>query len=695
MYQHQLDVQTVTSEAKKAEELKLGGCVYEHTGVKDTRQVTLNGEANGTMTMITFGEGTRFYKAMNKNVRYNSHIGYTWLSNFTTASNYTPLIYNDNSPSGVFSYETVISQKFLLIDNDTLQSLWYAIYDAQILLTDQAVIDIMKENGYEFNGAFRGADVIKFAFYRTADGNPGIGRYSVSLVDREFVSIIHSFLNTTYGVSIDGYYAPPLPAWGGGVFHEEVATLNGDLNFIRKIDDPLDFVYPYFITNKYNFLDPPEYYWIRLVSGAGIFDDEVYIVSHISHTFDIDYSYNWSKFYNWISTATDTSGNLYPGEKIYSLHAYGSNISRFNLKKSIASGGVTHKKSYISFYHNFMKDVYTHIFNTTYYSQAHTITTEDGIVVNRPNHGSAHFLRKVWTSLHMTTLARTTHPELFNIITRDGNINNILALAMSPVFVRMLRIDEDATLLGFKDEKAWAALFPILYSYGIYEDLFGIDTTVSPSQIAVCFILKTILKKLVTNDDEIIEIYTLCMILYSKKDSYMDRVYRAYEGKQEDVTVSFNSNLVARKEKLKYQIIITYGLIMTPHYMDHCRGAFSEGLDEVFVKFSMKVFNIDYEQRMNIISKSIGNILKTGEYTTWRGMNIESYETNQVHIRSCIAMSNLHAPKVSSYKTCCQEFDRSTRFTSPLFGKCSTDFNFCYTTLGIDTELENLIDTIL
>ena len=334
--------------------------------------------------------------------------------------------------------------------------------------------------------------------------------------------------------------------------------------------------------------------------------------------------------------------------------------------------------SYINFFKIFLNRLNVHISQQPY-KLINNVISIGKLNAWRPNHGAVHHMRTISISLKVYNLFKEKSRDLFKEYLPNNNY--ITAAVLSSVFVSLARIDEDNNngTKGLKlnfDPLLFHKIFPTLaqekeiidyvYEYTIRNK----PLTISVTQLSSCFMLMSLLHSLLLPmDDLFIEILGFSNIFYNV-DLFTT------------ITQQYNNKIV---KKLK----IFHGLTMLPHYVDHCRGHFSEGIYKHFILASLYMVKIDEDNIKLIIYETIKNILKTGEYDVWDNKNINTIKLDDVKVCTTNISSEVK-PIINNFKECCKLFS-GERYTNILFYNLSTNFNLLYDNLNINMEYKSLL----
>lgn len=646
----------------------------------------------------------------------------TWYSNYYTALRYKIRAKEKNwPPKEVYAFSLYRNLNLFIITKQNLLNLlnlygntlvWAIGYDDvewQLLMIDCVKYKILNKNNInDAKNTLTYANIIDFIFFYTPSiyssksrtipqsSKDKLYRFSVYHFDLAFTKGLCLILNTKINIigntgsipndnlRIDGYYAEPLIKRGGGLFHPEFAVCNPYNVIERRGDNPYDFSYSVHKFNRGKWCSQSECVDIGLYKS-----------------FDMYYLYYWGIIEEWAKSETlkVINNKDIVQYQIDLWKSFSVNIQVFNSIKSCAkcktSAAIT------KFCKIFMKRLFNHVSNNPYkLITKYGYDKEKGKIAWRPNHGSIHHLRTISLSIQIYNIFKNKRCLLF--YSYFPTYQHILAAILASVFVSLLRIDEDDKIGGtegaklkFTNIELWKKLFPTLAKrpelINMIEALMATESgmTYSLTQLASCFMFISLIRTLLLphpKDDEFVEILGLSNILYMSDNSkeILD-LLNSRPG-------TFDGNNIVQKLNL------IHGLTMAPHYLEHCRGGFSDGLYRVFVYKSLYNIGATHEDMLSLVYTTINNILKTGEYPSWNGIYQQALTTNSVkeclytqeELKEELQKTFQQNSTLDKFKKCCKRFDKPRYPKNGPFIDLSNDFSDTWDVLNIGGSLDEL-----
>ena len=647
------------------------------------------------------------YKGMTDKIDYtgfSKHNIPSWYSIFQIAYDYVqkPIMKYRDQQHEIYAFSLYKKLPLFLITLNNLKLL-KALFGQNIItegLTDR-VINILNN----FSQTMRNRiietvtynDIIDFCFFYSQNENV-IVRKSVADIDMIFIKKLCKWLNTeitTYDFTskyrVQGYFSDIQPNYDGKLFHPELAICNSYMFLERRIDNPNDFAYSKYQENNTK-------------AWCSIKDDKIVCQSVATYNkYHKTYLNYWDIVLNW-------ANDSYKQSVITHYKISENDFEQFNLQQQITRN-ITKWKDYsfsikayntlkaylgannitqgIEFTKNFLHRLFYHISQIPYnLNPKHSACNG---TVWRPNHGSVHHMRTIAMSCLLYYYFENKNPITFYKYFK--NFRTLIAAIIASVFVSLLRIDEDDDFQKrggsgkFKPiipPSLLSKIFPVLSkNKKVYDTFFANNMTVSYTQLSSCFFLMSILGSLLLpsdEDKEFIEILGLSNIYYSTTPLQK---------------LKFSNNINTNdQENIINKINILHGLTMAPHYLDHCRGSFSDGIYKVFVYNTLDQIGCNIYDIRDIIYNAIKNILITGEYSSWN--NISASKISPRSVYPCLyteeELKSLYKTQdsLSKFKDCCRKFS-GKRYTD-LFCRLSKSFEELWTLMDIENKIISIFE---
>jgi hypothetical protein len=494
-------------------------------------------------------------------------------------------------------------------------------------------------------------NIIDFAFFNTKNYNI-IVRNSKYNIDVAFANCLCYTLNNSINmanikndvkdqVRIEGYVGDKFLHPSGKYFHTELALCN-PYKVLQRVDekDSIDIKY-------YNYEQNYLQYWSIIEQWA------------------LNKSFESSK-------STPIPKNLIEIQKqINQWKSFDVNLTSFNNIKDCVN--CQDPKDLIKFTKLFLKRLFYNISQSPY-KLIDNVLMRYNLNVYRSNHGSVHHMRSIYLAIKIYQIFKSRNSELFYKV--FSSRQHVLAAVLASVFVSLARIDEDRMdgTQGLKlhdNIDIWKTIFPELSKLKDVTDYLSKQKlTFSLTQLSSCFMLMALLKNLLLPTDSLfVEFLGFSNIFYNQ-DSLKDLLN--------------DSN---KQEKLN----LLNGLTMLPHYLEHCRGAFSDGIYKKFIINSMDRIKATKDDENDLIYYTISNILKTGERNTWNQKNFNTLRKEDVNIclyteDSKTMMANESTMNFTKFKNCCKLWGHE-RYNKREFYTLSTNFKEIWDVLDIETNL--------
>ena len=220
--------------------------------------------------------------------------------------------------------------------------------------------------------------------------------------------------------------------------------------------------------------------------------------------------------------------------------------------------------------------------------------------VPRPNHGGLNHLRSIKYSVFiMTVIMKKLNPKQKIDIFKDRQF--LIMLIIAPMFVSISRINEKSSTGNQWPSPLFKYLYPKL----------GVDkeswlTTYSTLGLISGIFYMIIMKKCFPTREQDIELLGFAVSYYWRNSTKS----LGNSLKIKNISITPLKEMDFNKENLKFFIYNV--LILTGHYLDHCRlGTSFQQIDTPFIKELLKIFKIDSTVRSQIIKLVIKTFLDT------------------------------------------------------------------------------------
>lgn len=653
------------------------------------------------------------YKTMpadTTDVSFSKYREPTWFSDYKTVNIYIekPVAKKEKKQS-VFSFSLYNNIKLFIIDEENLNTfkrafgnikvwmLGYNQYDWHELVKTcmkfgvidrKLTNDIIKRNlSLEI--------IINFIFFNNKATPGKIVRRSVYLLDKVWIkglciclnNGINYYLNNPNNTDkviydklrIDGYYAPMVKNYKieGSYFHPEIALCTPYVNLERRIDNKFDFAY--FLKSKNMWCSVGQ-----SVVGGETGEIECVLTGNYNK-YNKTYLKYWKIIEDWATKSTSEKIPN-PVEVKYQIDQWKSfsvNIEIFNSLKVCSKCDTT--KNLIDFVNIFLKRLFYHISQNPYKLIQQPYVSKDGKISWRPNHGSIHHMRTVYLSIIIYKILKSRNTLMF--VNYFPTKRHIITAVFASVFVSIARIDEDKKdgTKGLKlvfSNKLWSEIFPILgRNDKIINIIKNMKMTYSLTQLSSCFMFMSLMKTLLLPDDEeFVEILGFSNIFYAPDNP-------------SNLSKILNTEYTSRDESdIIYKISILHGLTMAPHYLEHCRGSYSDGLYRNFVYGSLYKAGATKEDLAVIMYVVIDNIIKTGEKLSWnKKSKIKMDDVKKLCLYEKDELNGIldRNQMPQKFKLCCMLFNKETYGSK--FAKLSNNFEDVWNLLNIGDNIAELL----
>ena len=327
---------------------------------------------------------------------------------------------------------------------------------------------------------------------------------------------------------------------------------------------------------------------------------------------------------------------------IVAFRKYKNNLNNINITPY--STDITNNAYIKMFCNQIWNNVSTKAYTNTDPSYAFEMV-EQGIF--RPNHGGLNHMRSLKYALIVIKLI-VQSPNYQIALQKGVSLfapNEFLVMFIcSTIFEAIMRVDEQGSggvVCNFK-AKYFHKLYPSLdfYTYG--------TGGASTHQIASSIFYSVMMKHCFTN-------------IGIPKIDELSRAVSFYWNNQLLTIEHLTINDINKPE---LQFFIYYVIMNIGHYLDHCRGRFSDMINKEDIQELFRLFNISQEDQI-MLNKLVIRELVATEFIGFNG-NIDDIDYTDMH-RSC---SKLYG-----------------RYYNPNWLRMSTDFNLTWGNLNIDQTI--------
>jgi len=618
------------------------------------------------------------YKAMNTDITYNDFLTYNnpgFYSDIDTAKIYVNAPLNSSKKQGLYVFDlypgTFINliimnihnikvlnnalgnklvSRFTKLDDNTWNNLYNQLKSWNEVLTrrNNKVPDYIFNNIDTFKQKVSLHYIMYFAFINNYDNQ--INRVSIGFVDEILVKCICKYLNNEANpeTRIDGYSnAESHSIRHGGSFHKEIALCNPYIYLRRRINNINDFAYYYCRTISNQPLK-----WCYLNSSNNCVFENMGDFNYFSEK----YLAYWNIIEDWAleNTIDESKSKRHMNKteveiQIRKWRSYNIDIQAFN--SLYACTICQEKEEAIQYFKVFLSRLFNHI-SVIPYKLIRNPIEQKGNKIWRSNHGSVHHMRTIAISLENFKIFKLRKPAVYEFFFKETN-KRIITCILASVFVSLLRIDEDNSngtqglKLTFDDIGLWSKIFPELSkNEGVITFLSNNTHTYSLTQLSSCFMFMSLVKVLLPKDTLFTELLGFSNIYYQHQDTIKLNKYIKHGTTTSDVDIT---------DKILGTITLFHGLTMAPHYLEHCRGPFSEGIYKSFIYKMFLDIGATGEDLLTLVYLTIVNILKSGQFSTWNGLQ---YPTRH-DVRACLinyGRGQNNAEEINSFKRCCELF---------------------------------------
>jgi hypothetical protein len=353
--------------------------------------------------------------------------------------------------------------------------------------------------------------------------------------------------------------------------------------------------------------------------------------------------------------------NIYREYYIDNIKGYPEYIKNIKLVKNIPDISIKP----IDFIKRILEELFYKISVKQYLKGPETKNT-----IDRPNHGSLnHFRSFLFSTYAINIFIKKNLIDFKKYIT--SNKIELIFLIIASYFDVILRVDESCSPVVFfntTNGKFENIFVEISKNVDVKKYFESDNKKIYMSAIGSSFLFMSICKYLKK---------TIPIINENLSDIFIEKIGLGLCMYEESDNKFSDKNLKS--------IFLIYGLVSLGHTSDHCRGSFSNILDEKIIKFLFKnitkndkTFNNDPEY-INMFKYIILLLLHT-EWLNEKNYSILKNYTNQ----KWITQINNYTMKDSC------TFFKSNRYDNPNFITYSKDFNLMYN--GIKKEFDTFIN---
>lgn len=334
----------------------------------------------------------------------------------------------------------------------------------------------------------------------------------------------------------------------------------------------------------------------------------------------------------------------------FNQHAesFSKNIGQLQLPSEIPKS----KKQFIEFYRLFAKEIYYKIAKQPYKIMPHIPYLHYYKGIYRPNHGTLNIMRQSLFTMKVMQIFKNNNSNLFDRVFNTKPRLHIF-IFISLLF-QIMRVGEGIS--GITESKLIPIdltivkeLFPSLEYQSLYKN------TLIGTHIYSAIFCKSILQQYNLDKKEV-DLLSAITFIYFKIDEYgNNKTMRLKNYKFENV----NNDTIF--------VILTF-LFASGHYLDHCRGPWSDIMEKPFFKVllnTIKATKTDKEELIEFVQKILIKTQVNGQVTKGK---------------HCV-----------STKKCCQKLLKNGRYTNKKFTMYSKNFDKLYNLLNYPREIQSLI----
>lgn len=609
---------------------------------------------------------TTLYKGIDSNITYKNFINFenpSWYGSKKEADIYIKKpVKGNKKPQSIFVYNLYKDTRLLWVNYKQLEIIKknfgnkpiypYVIKDWENILHSCKEFNVipLETSDEDARKILKYGKIIDFAFFNVVKTPPRIVRRSVYYIDVAFTKglsfFLNSHINNIIGVndklSIEGYISEPQINYKNQYFHQEVAFFSSYKILERKSYEGKK-------CEQWNEKEEDRKWCsTKIIEEKNLYgekilvcDENVFEKMDKYNNYEAKYLEYWEHIEEWAIEKSIAKGmnKERVQDHIDKWKSFSVNIKSFN-NMIQCEGEKKECLDNIDFLVNFTKLFLKRLFyniSQNPYKLIHKKMFRSDRFVWRSNHGSVHHMRSIYLSIKCLKIFKKRNSKAFFRIFKTKS--HIVALIIASVFVSLLRIDEDnekgtgGLKLEFTSKLTFQKIFPVLSkNTTIINYLTHKHPTFSLTQLSSCFMFMTLIKTMLPIDKEFVELLGFSNIFYST-DTLKDLMEWTKE----------------KDELTKFRVV--HGLTMFPHYLEHCRGAFSEGIYKNFLFSTLFHIKATQEDQDSLIFCTIKNILKTGEFSHWGKYKADTLRVK--HIKEC---------RLNYIKNKCEEHRKSEEF---------------------------------
>lgn len=334
--------------------------------------------------------------------------------------------------------------------------------------------------------------------------------------------------------------------------------------------------------------------------------------------------------------------------------SYYKNISNLEIPSKFPSN----KNNFINYHRILMSELIKHIVDKKYKKLSYIPKIHYINGVPRPNHGVVNIMRQCLFSIKVIEIFKKRNRKLFNNVFEDKHM--LFGIIIASHFIAILRIGEGIKGLTESnyitiDSEILKTIFPNI-EHTIFNGL-----VYSNQQVYSGIFLKSILN-MYNVDEKTIDIIASTIFYHLDVSNFKKLGIEDYKFKK------------INKQSI---YIILFSIVTFGHYSDHCRGPWSNILEEPFIKLLLNTINATYEDRIEIFEYIQKNIIKT------------QIKTKLIKGEKCIKKTKNN--NNISTKKCCDIIVKNGRYSNKKFKLYSKNFTKLYNVLNFKNELNNIL----
>jgi len=333
------------------------------------------------------------------------------------------------------------------------------------------------------------------------------------------------------------------------------------------------------------------------------------------------------------------------------------------------------------FYKNFLNQIFYKIVNKPYKSLPYIPILHFTKSVHRANHGTLNIMRQGLFTMKILQLFKKRNESLYHKLFKNKILLKLVIIRSH--FCSILRVGE--AIIGLTESKLVPIditlikkLFPNLNKK--YHKVFTSEQKLMNNHMLYSTILfKTVLlqnKNSIIND-ELIDYLSSMMLNYIQIDD-------TGNNKNMNITNLKFNNLGNIEHYHLLTILFWFG-----HYMDHCRGPWSDIMETTFSNLFLNTINATHNDKIKYFDYVQKILLKT----QLKGEPIQSKKCvpdNKINTKKNNSIQNTKKSKkdIISTKKCCTKLVSKGRYANKDFKLYSKDFDKLYRDLNFKKELE-------